>query len=97
MNYSAQQILFVYKKEKKEINKLISKLKHTKCKQAYGNFYFNVDEIFSETGTKNLKYNYVGCGNVCFLGNIKGKTAGELYYKNKFIKKDFAISYISLR
>ena len=93
MNYSAQQILHVYKQVIKEKSKYISKFPIT-LEQAYGNLYVNISDVFCETGKPGLKYKSVAYGSVNYLGNINGKTAGNLYFKNEKIKKtvnDFCI------
>lgn len=87
LNYSAEQMLFVYKKVKEEQTKALQKITLPyKC--AFGNWYFQIDDIFTEIGQPDLKYNYVGYGGVCFLGNINGKGEHKLFYKSPEIKKE---------
>ncbi len=89
MNYSAKAILHVYRQQKKEIAEALAKLKHTTCQQAYGNFYFQVNDLFNETGDEALKFKSVGYGRVCFLGNINDKVpTNGLYYRSLEIKHE---------
>lgn len=99
MNYSAQNILHIYKYVKKEIKEILNSAK-IKPQVAYGNYYFNVSEIFIEYGEPDLAYKYVGYGGVCFLGNINGKVpTNGLFYKDMETKKEieriiFRFSYL---
>lgn len=89
MNYSAEQILHVYKQVKKEKSEALSKLKYIKAKSAYGDLILQVIELFTEEGDENLKFKVVGYGGVRFLGNINGKVPTQgLYYKNANIKEE---------
>ena len=86
LNYSAQTILFVYKKVNEEKNKAVKNLT-LKFNPAFGWFTFDINDVFKENGEDTLKYNYVGYGGVNFLGNINGKIPTQgLYYKNIDIK-----------
>ena len=97
LNYSAQQILYVYGKVKQEQNKAFSKITlPVKC--AFGGWRFQINDIFEEKGRPYLKYKYVGYGGVDFLGNINGKspTMG-LYYKSASIKKEIETFIITMQ
>lgn len=88
MNYSAQQIMHVYKNVKKEEAERLSNFNAAPIQQAYGNYYIKVEDVFSETGPEDLQYQFIGYGKINYLGNINGKTKGHLYYKNHSIKKE---------
>ena len=89
MDYSAQQILFVYKKVKEEKAKMLSGIKFLKPKEAYGNIHMNVTDLFDEHGEDALKFQVVGYGGVVFLGNINGKVpTNGLFYRNANIKDE---------
>lgn len=95
-NYSAENILHVYKQTKKEINRVFD-IVRIKPKYAHGNFYFQTDEIFTDAGDKETQYNNVGYGGVYFLGNINGKVpTNGLYYKSMDIKKQIESFIISI-
>ncbi len=64
---------------------------------AFGNIQIDIDNVFVENGDDSLKYKNVGYGGVSFMGNINGKTAGNLYYKNAEIKKEIEGLIISLQ
>jgi len=89
MNYSAQQIQHVYKKVKQDKSNHLSNLKLIKPKEAHGNLFLKVDDIFNSDGDDSLKYSVVGYGGVNFLGNLNGKVPTQgLYYKNADIKHE---------
>jgi len=89
MNYSAQQIMHVYKQNIKERAERLSAFKSAPIKEAFGKYFINIDEVLTETGTEDLKCVFTGhYGGLDFLGNINGKTTYQLYYKNHEIKKE---------
>jgi hypothetical protein len=96
MNYSAQQIQHVYSRVK-ELQRESLKKVVIPIKQAFANYYFQINDVFTEKGIDNLKYQYVGYGGVCFLGNISGKVPTQgLYYKDEETKKQIEGLIISL-
>jgi hypothetical protein len=95
-NQASKYISHVYKQEIKEKSEVLKK-KTISIKQAFGSYYIDVNTYFSEIGDEILKYKDVGYGNVCFLGNIDGKTVTQgLFYKNLEIKKEIENLIISL-
>lgn len=97
MNYSAKQILHIYKKVKQDHSKVLSKLKYIKPKMAYGDFMLNVNDLFTNKGEESLRFKVVGYGGVRFLGNINGKVpTNGLYYKNADIKEETELLIRSL-
>ena len=89
MNYSATQILHIYKTVRQEKEKFLSSLKYLKPKKAYGDLFLNVEDLFTIDGEESLLFKLVGYGGVRFLGNIKGKVpTNGLYYKNADIKEE---------
>lgn len=80
-------IVHIYQHRDKLTNEALSKFT-LPVKRAFGGFYIDIDDVFKETGPDSLKYKFVGYGGVVFLGNINGKTAGNLYYKSEKIKKE---------
>jgi len=87
LNYSAQQILCVYKKVKEERAKAISHIT-LPYHEAFGNVYFKIDDVFTDRAQDGLKCEYVGYGGVEFTGNISGKMRYGLYYKSESIKRE---------
>lgn len=85
MNYSAEQILHVYKQLKKENNEALKKCT-LPYKLAFGAIYFQIEDVFTDenTGFLNDKTNY---GGVNFLGNINGNGERQLFFKSLDIKK----------
>ena len=82
-----EYITHLYSHRNKEVAETLNKLT-VPYTRAFGNTHINVDDVFQEYGDESLKYNYVGYGGLYFMGNINGKTAGRLYYKNAEIKKE---------
>lgn len=87
MNYSAKIITEIYKKEISEKNNIFNIFKGSNLNVtfAFGGIYIKIDEVFTDidTGFKNDKNGY---GGLSFLGNIKGKTERQLFFKNKELK-----------
>ena len=85
LNYSAEQIMHVYKQLKKENKEALSKC-NLPYKIAFGNIYFQIEDVFTDTNTGFLNdgQNY---GGVIFLGNINGKGERQLFFKSLDIKK----------
>lgn len=95
-NQATKYIKHTYKEEIKAKQEVL-KNKTIDIKQAFGNYYIDVDTYFTENGDEILKYKYVGYGNVCFLGNINGKTVTQgLFYKNSDVKKEIENLIISM-
>lgn len=57
---------------------------------AFGNFQVDTKDIFSETGTPDLKYKNVGYGKLQLMGvavHFKDKNHTDLYYKSNKVKQ----------
>jgi hypothetical protein len=86
-NLSDTYITGIYSNRNKEKASVLSKLT-VPYKVAFGDVNIDVDDVFVDGGTDDLKYKFVGYGGIRFMGNINGKTAGNLYYKNAKIKNE---------
>jgi hypothetical protein len=95
-NQATKYIAHTYKEEIKAKQEVL-KRKTIDIKQAFGNYYIDVNTYFTENGKEELKYKNVGYGNVCFLGNINGKVVTQgLFYRNLEVKKEIENLIISL-
>ena len=92
-NTSDYYIHHLYTNYYKNINEALANLLNKvdfKIGTAFGNYQISVDDVFSENGSEDLKYKYVGYGQVAFMGiavYFKGKTMQDLYYKSAEYKK----------
>ncbi|MGM0496249.1 MAG: hypothetical protein ACQERX_06260 [Bacillota bacterium] len=96
LNYAAEQIKHVYNYKSQQRTKIIQefiKRSGLQPKHAFGNIYFNIGDVFTDTTNvvnKEAVFNDIrGYGGVDFLGNINEKTQYQLYFKSAELKKHF--------
>lgn len=79
-------IIYAYKQIEKEKQRILSGLT-VPYKESFGDVNINVEDVFTENGSEELKYENVGYGGIRFMGNINGKVPTQgLYYKNSQTK-----------
>jgi hypothetical protein len=79
-------IIYAYKQIEKEKQRILSGLT-VPYKESFGDVNINVEDVFTENGSEELKYENVGYGGIRFMGNINGKVPTQgLYYKDSQTK-----------